>query len=121
MVPISESVHLKSLLIGRFISFTYKLENSNKKSVRHLYKIIKNDVRTITGSNMRNIILLLDKNDDYILSKIDYLDIKYHEVKDENVWKVNCVNELIEVLHGNLGLDFDKQEIQTMLESLCIE
>ena len=112
--------HLKAVLIGRFISFTHKLEESNKKSVKHLYKTIKNDVKSITGSNRRHIILLLDKNDDSDPTIKDNLDVKYHPVQDDNIWKVNCVKELIEVLHGDLELDYNRKEIKTMIESLCV-
>ena len=120
LCPLSESVHIKIILINRFISFTQKIESSKKKSVSHLYKSIKNDVRSITGSNWRNIILLLEQKDDYKLAHIDSRCIKYHPVQDDDLWKVDCLKELIEVQHGNLTLDFDKNEIIHLLIKLYL-
>ena len=116
LVPLSESQHIKSTLIGRFINFTKKLESSEKKAVTHLYKVIKNDVRSITGSNLRNIKLLLDN---YNLSIIDSKSVQYHPVKEDDKWKVNCVKELIDVLHGDLSINFDRKDVEQMIEALC--
>ena len=73
---ISESSHVKSMLISRFISFTQKVESSSKKSVTHLFNIVRSDAQSITGSNLRNIRLLLGKDDDYKLSKGNANEVK---------------------------------------------
>ena len=88
LCPLSESVHIKAKLISRFISFTQKIEASKKKSVTHLYKFIKNDVRSITGSNWKRIILLLGQDDDYKLVPYDSRSILYHPVPHDDLWKV---------------------------------
>ena len=115
---ISESNHVKSMLISRFISFTQKIESSVKKSVTHLFNIVKNDAQSITGSNLRNIRLLLEKDDSFKLSKTDANEVKYHPVDDENVWKVRFLKELIEIKHGDLTVDLDHEEIQEMIDHI---
>ena len=106
------------MLIKRFISFTQKLETSKKLAVKHLYKTVKDDAQTTTGSNIRNIQLLLGKEDRKLYPN-DAMSIKYHEVTEENKWKVNLLRELIELLHGTLDAGLDKNEIEEMIEHLC--
>jgi hypothetical protein len=67
MCPISESQHVKHMLIKRFISFTQKLESSKKCSVRHLYRIVKNDAQTTPGSDIRNIQILIGREDQKLI------------------------------------------------------
>ena len=116
--PISESQHVKHMLIKRFISFTLKLESSKKCSVRHLYKVVKNDAQTTTGSNIRNIQILIGKEDQK-LSPNDAMKVKYHEVKEEDEWKVKFVKEVIEVKQGTLDVGLENSEIEDILEHLC--
>jgi hypothetical protein len=113
MCPISESHHVKSMLIKRFISFTQKLETSKKLSVKHLYRAVKDDAQTTTGSNIRNVQLLIGK-EDRKLDPNDEMFIKYHGVTEKNQWKVNLLKELIELKHGTLDA-----EIEEMIEHLC--
>ena len=109
---------MKSILIKRFISFTEKLETSKKHSVTHLFNTIKNDAQSTTGSNWRNILLLLGKQDDYNVTTHDIRDIKYHPVQEENVWKVGFLKELVEIKHGDLAVDFENDEIDEIIEHL---
>ena len=118
MCPISESQHVKHMLIKRFISFTQKLESSKKCSVRHLYRIVKNDAQTTTGSNIRNIQILIGKEDQKFIP-IDAMKVKYHEVKKEDEWKVKFVKEIIEVKQGTLDIGLENSEIEDILEHLC--
>ena len=115
---ISESSHVKSMLISRFISFTQKVESSTKKSVTHLFNVVRSDAQSITGSNLRNIRLLLDKDDDYKLSKSNANEVKYHPVDNENIWKVRFLQELIDVKHGELTVDLNHKEIQELIDHI---
>ena len=116
--PISESLHVKHMLIKRFISFTLKLESSKKSSMRDLFRIVKNDAQTTTGSNIRNIQILTGKEDQPLVPN-DALKVKYHAVKDEDKWKVNLVKEIIEIKQGTLDANLENDEIEDILEHLC--
>ena len=59
--PLSENKHIKSVLIKGFLSFTEQIRKSSKKLPKKLYDLIKNDVSSVTGSNLRNIMLLVQK------------------------------------------------------------
>ena len=117
--PISESEHLKSMLIKRFLNFTVKLENSPKNSVRHLFKHVQNDVQSICGSNLINIRLLLGKDDQYKLVPSDARDINYFPVDDENRWRIDFLKELVDLKHGDLTVGLNHDEIDEIIENIC--
>ena len=106
------------MLISRFISFTQKLESSSKKSVTHLFYSVRCEAQSITGSNLRNIRLLLGKDDEYKLSKGNAYKFKYHPVDDENIWKVRSLQELIDINNGELTIDLDHEESQEMIDHI---
>ena len=54
---LSQTRHIKFSLMKRFINFTHKILNSTKTSLKILYNCIKKDCRSITGNNLRNIML----------------------------------------------------------------
>ena len=58
--PLSGVKHMSSILIKNFWSFITKVKQSNKYVLRQMYEIAQSDVRTVTGSNLRNILLLTD-------------------------------------------------------------
>ena len=116
---VSESDHLKSMLIKRFLNFTVKLENSPKKSVRHLYKHVHRDVQSICGSNLRNIRLLLKKDNQQKLHPIDARDITYCPVENENQWRIDFLRELIDLKHGDLTVGLNSDEIDEIIEDIC--
>ena len=53
--PISDSKHLKFILMKRFLSFTNQIKNSKKEIPAKILNWIKYDVRSVTGSNLRHI------------------------------------------------------------------
>ena len=59
--PLSGEKHVKLILIKRFLGFMEKIANSGKAALQMLMLEAKKDARSVTGSNYRNIILLVDK------------------------------------------------------------
>ena len=57
-----QAKHLKLVLIERFLSFLNQIEKSKKLIPKQLLSFIKHDVRSTTGSNLRNILQLTNKN-----------------------------------------------------------
>ena len=87
--------------------------------MKHLYKFVKKDAQSFTGSNLRNIRLLLGKDDNQNLYPSDARDVKYHQAGAEDLWKINLLKELIEVKHGNLNTGLNNDEIEEIIEHLC--
>ena len=87
----------------------------------HVLKYAKNDVRSITGSNVRNILLLTEKDTIEHVTKRDVKKLKYHKAAIEDSWKIDIVKELIEIKNDQLSLnDFTKEELNEILTHLCI-
>lgn len=59
--PLSEEPHIKKILIKRFLSFIEHMKSSSKIMTKKLFEIVKNDVSSVTGSNLRNIMLMVNK------------------------------------------------------------
>ena len=87
----------------------------------HVLKYAKSDVRSITGSNIRNILLLTEKDGIENITKHDIKRLKYHEVAKEDTWKIGFIKELIEIKNNQLSLnDFTKEELEDILTHLCV-
>ena len=58
------------------------------------------DVRSVTGSDLRYIMLKSGKPniDELFQSKIE---IEYHKIDDQQVWKVGLIEEIIDALHDD--------------------
>ena len=82
--------------------------------------LVKSDVRTTTGSNLRSIMLLAGKNTiQEVLSS--NIDVKYHKLEEEQKWKTILLGEIIDILHDEKTIDgVEKQELEDILELLCI-
>ena len=119
MCPVTGSKHIRSILQKRFISFAKKCEASSKQSVKHIFRVAKSDVRSTMGSNIRNILLLLDKEDFREVNQFDPLSLDYHPAPQTDQWKISLLLELIEAKHGNLQIDLEDQEIETIITDIC--
>ena len=118
--PVSETKHLKFVLLERFLGFLYQIEKSTKTVPKHLLKFIKHDVRSITGSNLRNLLLLTDKNKIEELCKDDIKKMKYQQIEENNVWKVNMITEITNVKFHKLEVqNFSIEELDEILSHLC--
>ena len=67
--PISESPHLKSVLIKKFLKFTEQIKNSKKDAIKNVFLKIRKNCQSVTGSNLRRIMLFVVK------SNIDDLEV----------------------------------------------
>ena len=119
--PLSGTKHIKFSLIQRFINFTQKIYSSIKTPLKTLYKSIRNDCRSITGKNLRNIMLLLEVNNIDSINRNSMQKIKYHEASDnEKRCRINMVKELIEVKRRKLHVaNFNTGEVDEILDYLC--
>ena len=113
--PLSKSKHVKVMFIQRFLQMTNHIRNSSKPILRSLLSEIEYDTRSVTGRNLRNIMLLLNKNSISEITTADCENIKYFEVALEREWRVELI-ELLLIERDQGGLDEDDLEL---LEWLC--
>ena len=110
-------------LIRNFLKFINRIKQSPKSILRHLYNIVKADVRTITGSNLRNILLLTS------LSSVDDLqpgivrEINYVKIKDMDMWRVPIIKEAMDIKCGdtNPPEGWTREELEEILQLACTE
>ena len=118
---ISGKPHLKTVLIKRFLNFIDQIRNSKKVALKSVLELVIKDARSVTGKNMRNILLLTDKVKVNEITPEDISKIKYRVVPEEETWRVGFLRELIEVKHGDLQVfKFTADEVQDMLYIVCI-
>ena len=69
---------------------------------------------------LRNIMLLFDKNKIEDIEENDTNNYIYAPVQSDDEWKIQLVNELINVKHDELVLDnLSKEEVDEIIEFLC--
>ena len=119
MEPLTEQQHVRKTLVKRYLSFMQKILKSKKSALVSLLNIVKTDTRTTTGSNLRWIMLEASKvSIEEVMGK--NIEIPYHEITDENVWKIKFVKEIINLKEDWLTLPgFGKTQIDEILEHLC--
>ena len=118
--PVSQTRHLKFVLLERFLGFLNQIEKSKKKVPKQLLAFIKHDVRSITGSNLRNILLLTKKNRIEEFCKDDLKQMKYEEIEENDGWKVKMINEITDIKFHKLEVeDFSVEELDEILLHLC--
>ena len=102
--PISGTSHMKIKVLRNYLNFIKQIRNSPKHVLRQLYSLASSDARTVTGQNLRNILLLTDK------LHVDQLDpsvvntIKYHEIEKNDMWRISMVNEILDIKYGKMVL-----------------
>lgn len=118
--PLTGEKHLKKILLSRFLGFMEKIKKSGKKGVRMLMETAMKDVRSVTGSNYRNIMLLLGKTSVDDVFKEDVENIEYFKLADNEAWKVETIKEIIQVKQGLYQVPgFANDELETILDYLC--
>ena len=75
--PVSGIPHIKSQMIKNFLSFILQIQRSSKIVPNVILEQIKFDVRSVTGSNLRNILDLTDKDSIEDLRPSDAMRIRY--------------------------------------------
>ena len=107
--PISQAKHLKNVLIERFLSFLSQIEKSKKLIPKQLLSFIKHDVRSTTGSNLRNILLLTKKNTIEEITLEDIKLIKYNQIDNNDMWKVGFINEVTEIKFNQSSVHYQQR------------
>ena len=118
--PISETRHLKFVLIDRFVGFLQQIEKSQKHIPKQLLTFIKHDVKSTTGSNLRNILLLTNKHKIEEITRDDIQKLEYAPIDEKDKWKVGYIKEITDVKFNKLRVEnFSTEELDDILEYLC--
>ena len=120
---LSEQQHMSTTVIRHYLKFISNIEKSNKPVLRQLLSIAKADVRTVTGSNLRNILLKTN------LSTVDELhpgiaqQITYKQISERDLWRIPIIKELVDIKCGDKTQPdgWEIEELQQILDFVCTE
>ena len=118
--PVSENLHLKKLLLLRFMSFLRQIKSSAKSVPKDLLRVIENDTRSTTGNNIRNILRLTQRVKIEDVSKHDIQNICYCPIPNNEEWRIPFIKEIIEARNSSVEVvGFTSDELSDILEYLC--
>ena len=119
--PLSETLHLKIMILSRYVTFYKSLKESKKFPVRFLARLNENDRETVLGRNLANIALLCNVRNTFELNPKMVKDtVKYRTIPDKERWRVNFAWELLKVREEDVAVNgFDEDELETLLTYIC--
>ena len=118
--PVSEQTHARTLMAKRFLNFTQALRTSKKSSLRNLLKVVEFDCRSVTGYNLRTI-LLKSSADSIQELKPHHVTAQYRDIPECEEFRVGFIREIIEVKNNKLEVTgFEDDELEDILQHLCV-
>ena len=115
--PISGIPHIKKTLVKNFLSFIDQIKKSNKTVSKVLLETLKYDTNCTTGSNLRNIMKLVNKRNIDELNTTDYTEIEYHKIPADEEWRIGVVRDIIDIRNGEASLEgFSLKDLENMLD-----
>ena len=97
-----------------------QIEKSRKFIPKQLLNLVKFDVRSTTGYNVRKIMLCTNKTSVETVNTSDVKLVKYHPLNEEEQWKVGLIKELNDLKFGKLELEnFSEEEIEELISFAC--
>ena len=114
---------MKIKLLRNYMGFILKVKQSTKLVLRQLYSIASVDSRTVTGSNIRNILLLTNSLQVDQLTPSLVNSITYNMIDKADTWRVGLVKEIMNIQNGDLELPVGwfKEELDMMLNLACTQ
>ena len=104
----------------RFLSFIQAIRNSKKEVLRHILRLIEYDTLSVTGRNLRMILIKTGLHDIRSLKPNDY-NLKYGEVPVNEEYRVSFIQELINIEQNKLEVPgFERYEVKEILQYLCV-
>ena len=89
--PVSGTIHLRRILMNRFISFLHQIEKSEKVATKQLLGLIYRNTQSVTGSNVRHILRLTEKSHWRDVRSSDIANIEYFRIPEEEKWRVGLM------------------------------
>ena len=120
--PITGGPGFRIKLIKRFLGFINNIKKSSKPVLKHLYNMVKQDVRTTTGSNLRNILLMTDLQSVDDLKPNIVTKLKHNQIMEEDKWRVGIIGEIMDMKNGNMvtPAEWSVEELDEILNFACV-
>ena len=118
--PLTEQRHILKVLVNRFLAFLDNISKSSKKAIKMLLETASSVVRSVTGSNLREIMLRVGKSRVADLGRGDGDKIAYFEMTEDEIWKVKMIKEIIDVKNDWIEVeDYEGEALEEILTYLC--
>ena len=118
--PISGQDHAKTIMARRFLSFIQTIRSSKKQALKDLLRIVEFDTRSVTGRNLRTILLDTSVQDIRSL-KSEHVTAKYRDMPINEQYRVDFIKELVDVKKNELEVQgFTYDELEDILQHLCV-
>ena len=119
--PLTGAQHVKFKILKNYLTFIATLRKSSRPVLRQLYLFASNDVRSITGNNLRNILLLNKNLSVHDLEVSDIECLTYQPVPEDSKWKVPFIHDLLNFKHGIVDppWEMSNDEISELIEVAC--
>ena len=107
--------HAEEMLVNRYVKFLQSVKKSPKLAVLFMLEKTRNNVNTVTGSNVRYIHEKLGHDCDIFTVKPAYLKshVKFSETREENKWRVGMIKEIVDIKQNVLELKHENDEFLT--------
>ena len=105
-------------MTSRFLGFISRIRNSKKKCLKNLLNTIEYDARSVTGGNLRKIVL---QNQDCDMKNLTPLHgfSEYRSTPEGSEYKVHFINDILEIRENQQYSDISLNEIDNILGFLC--
>ena len=124
MEELSDGRHLLQMLFSRFLKFVKSVAMNKRVEVRVLYNICKDDIRSMTGSNIRTVLLQ---------TEVDPRLLQVHLLRDWRVyrsadnWTVSLLQNLMRIRGEEWEVHFDDEtswasqddDVEHMIQAIC--
>ena len=120
--PLSGGLGLRMQLVKKYLGFINRIKKSSKPVLQQLLNLTKGDVRTTTGANLRNILLMTEFQSIDDLKPECVANIQYNKITLENMWRVNIIKEILDIKHGDMNIPegWTIAELEDILTFACV-
>ena len=119
--PLSENLHVKTILASRFVTFHQSLRSSSKFPVRFLANLYEQDLRTVHGKNLMEIAQICGQPVGQLSSQLVKAKLRYRTIPNDEIWRLSLSRELKNICDNNdlLPPGFTNDEVEEMLKYVC--
>ena len=120
---LTDGPHLQSMLHSRYVSFITSLDRSQKLEVKFLYTVCKNNLLTVTGSNIKFIMSSYECKSiqEMFEKKCEIARHIVYPTKDEDKWRAPLLEDLVEMRDGRTTSDLTEEELEYMIDLISTE
>ena len=87
---------------------------------KEILRLIGSDTRSTTGYNIRQILRMTARDNLDDVSSFDIENIVYHEIPENEKWRVPLIKEIIEAREHGVHIDnFETDDLDAMLHYAC--